>query len=171
MDGEEGMSLTEYFRLIGAPKVNAGAAEEDILAAEARLGGRFPDGLRAWFRETDGFDGEAKESMWRFASLERLHTIFDIFGEPEITVTRPRYPDRRVAGAEYMIVCDALYYLPFYAVNICPGSPGYSEVICGYDQTGPSRDTTTSTWFGFPAFEAFADWLYTHPDDFLYVED
>lgn len=164
------MTLTEYFHLIGAPTVNAGAAEEDIVTAETRLGGRFPDGLRAWFREADGFAGEAAEWTWRFPSLERQHTVFDIFGKAEVAVTRRNHPDRVVAGSEYLIVCDALYYLPFYAVNIRPESPYYSEVICGNDGTDPGQDISISTWFGFPEFGAFADWLFEHPGDFLYVE-
>ena len=165
------MSLTEYFRLIGTSNINPGATEADIPAAETRLGGRFPDALRGWFREANGFEGEAKTNVWRFSSLQRLHTIFDVFGKMEITVEGEGDTGRRMVGSEYVIVCDALIYLPFYAVNILPGSSYYSEVLSGYDESGPGRGSSISTWFAASAFEIFEDLLFRHPDDCLHFQD
>ena len=165
------MRLTDYFHLIGAPEVNAGANEDEISVTETRLGGRFPEGLRRWFREANGFEGEASTNMWRFKSLSRLHTISDVFGKAETLVAREGYPERRMMGGEYVIVCDALIYLPFYAVNIRPDSPHYAEVLSGHDGRGPGRDEAIDIWFATPNFEAFEDFLFKYPDECFYYGD
>ena len=156
------MSLTEFFRLIGAPDVNAGATDADILAAESRLGGRLPDALRTWFREADGFTGEAETCIWRFKSLQRLHAISEVFPSVEhILISRQDYPVRQMPGSEYVIFCDALIYLPFYAVNIRPDSPHFTEVVFASEGTPSAAEFVSAT------FERFAEFLFQHPDDAL----
>ena len=156
------MSLTDFFDSIGAPTVNAGAAEAAITSAETRLGGRLPDTLRAWFREADGFEGEAESCMWRFKSLQRLHSIPEIFpAAVDIAVSRAGHPARRAIGSHYVIICDALIYLPFYAVNIRPDSPHYCEVLSAAEEAPTEAD------FVAPSFESFAELLFQHSDDAL----
>ena len=156
------MSLTEFFRVIDAPVVNAGASEADILATEVRLGGRLPEAHRLWFHEADGFSGEAATCMWRFKSLDRLYTISEVFPAAEhILISRQDHPVRQMPGREYTIFCDALIYLPFYAVNIRPDSPHFAEVIFA------SEETPSEAEFVASSFERFAEFLFQHPDDAL----
>ena len=68
----------------------------------------------------------------------------------------------RNAG-DYVIVCDALIYLPFYAVNIRRESPHYSEVVSA------SEETPTTADFVVPTFESFAELLFQHPHDALLI--
>lgn len=162
------MHLTDFFRVIGARDVHPGATEAAIMEADIRLGGRLPDALRNWFREADGFPGEAGECMWRFKSLERLRTIPQIFEDVQgITIVSPYgpAPARSMPGSQYVIFCDALIYLPFYAVNICADSPHYAEVICASEEA-PSEATFVSS-----SFEVFAEFLFEHPEHaFLFIE-
>ncbi len=124
------MTLTEFYRLIRALGPSAGATEEDILAAESRLGGRLPDTLRNWFREANSFAGEEEMCMWRFNWLGQLYLISEVFpATREILVSRRDHPVRRMSASEYAIFCDALIYLPFYAVNIRPESPQFRETV------------------------------------------
>lgn len=154
------MTLTEFFHSIGAPTANAEATEAEIAATEKRLAGQLPGAFRAWFREADGFDGEAETCIWRFKSLQRLHPISAIFpATSEILISKSRFPDRRAAASEYVIFCDAFIYLPFYAINIHPGSPYYSEVISA------SEETPADANFVAPSFEAFTELLFKHADD------
>ena len=156
------MSLAEFFRLIDAPPANAGASETDILAAEARLGGRLPDALRFWFREADGFPGEAGECMWRFWSLEELHAIDKIFPDARsIGISQQDGSVRQVPGCEYVVFCDALIYLPLYAVNIRADGLHFGEVILVF--AGPPPNA----YFVAADFERFAAFLFEHPGDSL----
>jgi hypothetical protein len=154
------MSLTEFFQLIGAPPANEPASQALILAAETRLGGRLPDTLRLWFQEADGFPGEAETCMWRFKSLERLHTIIEVFPAAEhIVVSRQDHPVREMQGSQYVIFCDSLINLRFYAVNIFPDSPYFSEVVFANEETPTEADFVASN------FEHFAELLFRHPDE------
>ena len=154
------MTLTEFFRAIGAPAVNAGADEAQILAAEARLRGRFPEALRAWYREADGFEGEAAHCLWQFRSLQRLYTLTEVFpAVHEISVSREEPCDSQAIASDYVIICDAFINLPFYAVNIRADSPYYSEVISA------SEETPTEAYSVAPSFERFAEHLFQSPND------
>jgi hypothetical protein len=154
------MSLIELFQLIGAPPANPPASQAHIFAAETRLGGRLPDTLRHWFQEADGFSGQAKTCMWRFKSLERLHTISEVFPAAEhIVISRQDHPAREMPGNQYVIFCDAQINLPFYAVNICTDSSYFSEVVFA------NEETPTQAVFVASSFERFAELLFQHPDD------
>ena len=158
------MSLTEFFHSIDAPIPSPGVTNAEITKAETRLGGRFPEALRAWFREADGFTGEAEVCFWRFMSLQRLHTISEIFpAATEISVSRDRHAVRRAVGSHYVVVCDALFYLPFYAVNICPDSSHYSEVICAAEESATDADFVASS------FESFSELLFQNPNDAVLI--
>ena len=160
------MTLTEFFYSIGAPTANAGATEAEIFATEKRLAGQLPDAFRAWFLEADGFEGEAETCLWRFHSLQYLQPISTTFpATSEILISKSRFPDRRAAASEYVVFCDAFIYLPFYAINIHPGSPYYSEVISA------SEETPADANFVAPSFEAFTKLLFEHANDGLFTAD
>ena len=162
------MLITEFFHRIGAPNVRAGAAESEIAATEARLGGTLPEGLRRWFREANGFEGncQPEAGYWRFRSLEGLCSVAEHFPlAAELAVEHDGQPSRRAGGSDYVIVCDALIYAPFYAVNIRPQSPRYSEVIMGMEELA------STPFFVADTFEEFADRLFAGSDDYwLYPE-
>lgn len=120
----------------------------------------MPDTLRLWFQEADGFSGEAETCMWRFKSLERLHTISEVFPAAEhIVISRQDHPARKMPGSQYVIFCDALINLPFYAVNICPDSSYFSEIVFA------NEETATEAVFVASSFDRFAELLFQHPDD------
>jgi hypothetical protein len=149
------MRITEFFRLIGA-SARAAATVEEIAHAEARLGGVLPKGLRDWYLEADGFDGEARTLWWRFPSLARLHTVGQRFGVEMIEVKSPGRETRRAPGAHYAIFCDALIYLPFYATNVRAGDAHFGEVIVS-DEEEPDK-----AWLAADAFDQFEAELFTH---------
>jgi hypothetical protein len=98
--------------------------------------------------------------MWRFRSLEHLHTISEVFpAANHIVISRQDHPAREMLGNQYAIFCDALINLPFYAVNICPDSSYFSEVVFA------NEETPTEAMFVEPTFEGFAELLFQHPDD------
>lgn len=155
------MTIIDFFRRIGVPNTNPGVSEAEIAEAEARLGGKLPDGLRTWFREADGFDGEAGECSWRFKSLRRLASIAELFpATQEIAIIENEDDDSRNApGDDYVVFCDALIYAPFYAVNIRPGSPRYSEVVMAMEELAKKPLFVAAT------FEEFAAALFGLPSD------
>ena len=154
------MPLVRMFRSIGAPAAHPGADVAAIASAEGRLGGRFPEALRAWFQEADGFDGEANVCMWRFWSVRQLHPLAETFpAAREFSIFRDGHPDRRANGDHYVIICDAFICLPFYAVNIRPDSPHYSEVIYAAEESASEAQFVAAT------FEEFAARLFANPEE------
>ncbi len=154
------MRISEFYRMIGA-KARGPASEEEVLSAETRLGGILPKGLRDWYLEADGFDGEAETLCWRFPSLARTHTVAQRFGVEVIEVKWRGRETRRVAASHYAIFCDAMIYLPFYAANICPGDPCHGEVI------GSEEEEPGVAWLAADAFDQFEAELFTHYEDTL----
>ena len=154
------MSLTQFFSSIGAPPAHSGVADVAIDAAETRLGGRFPPALRAWFREADGFDGEAEICMWRFCSLRQLCPLSEDFpATREFCISRDGHSDRWANGDQYVIICDAFILLPFYAVNIRPDSPWFSEVIYA------AEESPTEARFVATTFDEFVARLFANPEE------
>ena len=80
-----------------------------------------------------------------------------------------RLASRQVSGSDCVIFCDALIYAPFYAVNIRPESPRYSEVIMAMEELAstPCFAADTFETFAVSLFNRFADhWLTPNPKAF-----
>lgn len=152
--------LMAFLEKIGAPSVHPGASPDDIERTEHRLSGRFPDSLRNWYGQADGFDGEAELCMWRFKSLSRVLRVSDCFpSATEFLIATGDQTVRRADCSHYAIVLDAFINLPFHAVNIRPDSPYFSEVLCA------AEETPTDAHIAAVSFDLFAQHIFALPDD------
>ena len=98
--------------------------------------------------------------MWRFWSLQQLRPLSETFSAArEFSIFRDGHPDRRASGDDYVIICDAFICLPFYAVNIRPDSPHFSEVICA------AEESVSEAQFVAATFDEFADRLFANPEE------
>ena len=110
------MTFLEFLAGIGVEFSYSGLSNADIDAEEKRFGGRLPDILREWYREANGFEGEAGEAMWSFPPMSRWRTI-----ERELKIIREAGRSEEADGRDYVIFCDAMIDLPSYAVNVREG--------------------------------------------------
>lgn len=157
------MPITElivFLDKIGAPSVHPGASGDDIKRTEHRLNGRFPDTLRNWYGQADGYDGVAELCMWRFKPLCRVHRVSDCFpSATEFLITTGGQITRRADCSHYAIFLDAFINLPFHAVNIRPESPYFSEVLCA------AEETPTDAHVAAASFDLFAQHIFAFPED------
>lgn len=77
----------------------------------------------------------------------------------EFSIFRDGHPDRRANGDHYVIICDAFICLPFYAVNIRPDSPCFSEIIYAAEESASEAQFVAAT------FDEFAARLFTNPEE------
>ena len=103
--------------------LNPPATEVAIRQAEARLGFRIPDELRRLYQAFDGTQKETKD-WWSFWPLDGLETRD--FGPPADGSSSD------IWGA-YLFFCDALIWLPAFAVCVDPRRSNETYVLAFYD--------------------------------------
>lgn len=100
--------------------------------------------------------------MWRFHSLHQLRRLSEFLPAfTEFSIKLHNHPDRRAEGQHHIMVCDALIWLPFYLVNICPESPYFSEVVYADADKGSQNEAQ----FVAATFDEFADLLMANPEE------
>lgn len=155
-------SILDLFSRIQAPPNFGPATQEDIFATEKRLGGKLPERFLRWHLEADGFNGEAEVNLWRFPPLRELVSLKALDRSvEEMNISSGNNTWRSGNPEDYVIICDQMIYLPFYAVNIRPESLFFGEVISSAEEWLPHADLAATT------FDGFADALFQSPEDVL----
>lgn len=146
--------IAEHTRLTGtAPRFAAGHREEEILAAEERLGARLPEDVRALYRVIHD-DNRESGLLGRFSPvpLKQVVTWFqqsasasrsrddDLFVDtPVVFETHPHGHVRRVSRSDWRVTFAPDYGMNYAALDLDPADAGeYGQILMfGRDVYGP----------------------------------
>lgn len=143
--------VRDFWRTAGAGPRN-GLSSDDIWAAEARLGVRFPPDVAAFFRTVNGTAGTCGD-LFEAWSLDRVGPVPDVLSEFRGGPDYGRIGTALPRAVEYFVFADAMVWSQVFAVRLASGAATEVMWISG-----------TSFAAVVPTFEAFWERYLVEPD-------